>query len=74
LEIRRDGTWEINLPPSFAALSFSFGRRGKKWEVKKNEILLYWGYLGSIPQAHSLKIENNKLIDRLAGIIFTKQG
>jgi hypothetical protein len=74
LEIRRDGTWEINLPPSPAAVSFFLGRRGNKWEVKKKEILLYYGYFMKIPQAYGLLIDNNKLIHRDSGTIFTKQG
>ena len=64
LKIRENGTWEVDIPRSALAISFGRGRRGDKWQVKKGQIFLYYGEVRGVPQAHTLKIENDKLIHR----------
>jgi hypothetical protein len=69
LEIKKDGTWEWEIPPTF-----KFANRGE-WIVNKGRIELYAGKIKQvIPHlVYEMEIEGNKLIDRRVGMTLVKQ-
>jgi hypothetical protein len=78
LELRKDGTWDINVPPANIGSDLRivlFGTRGKKWEVEGNKLRLYYMYnpgSGLPPQAMVWEIKDNKIFVE-GGMFFTKQ-
>lgn len=73
LEIKKDGTWKWEIPPTFSP----FGTSGE-WTVKEGRIELYGGKIKQpsplLPQLVSrMEIEKNKLIDRGTNTTFLKQ-
>lgn len=70
LEIKKDGTWKWEIPPTFSP----FGTRGE-WIVEKGRIQLYGGKIKQpFPSlVCEMEIEKNKLIDRRDAMTFVKQ-
>jgi len=69
LEIKKDGTWEWEIPPTFL-----FAKKGE-WTVNKGRIELYAGKIKQVvPQlVYEMEIQGNKLIDRKDGMPFVKK-